>query len=301
MTTRNLLHRSCCSSLCAALCSAALLFAFGCDVDGEPAALDEADAAELDAAEAVGEEAAAELELAGAAQDDALPVAPTFQMPFFYHQTWRASTYDGHFPNQNSVDLALVSGSSLGQVVVASAAGTVVDVGPVLSPEGDYYGDYVNIDHGDGWETRYLHIVKSAAIVEGTTVVRGQRLGTVGQYFDMGVHLHYTQLKDGAAVRIAFNGAPINVWQGAKKADGTYPTQDLVSNNIPTGITANLVNGAATASSSAGAGVRAVAICENILKGIESAIEGTRVAAKQTSSVKCPAGFALVDWTYALQ
>lgn len=117
----------------------------------------------------------------------------------------------------------------------------------------------------------------------------------------MGVHLHYTQLKSGAAVRIAFNGTPINVWQGAKKSDGTYPTQELLSNNIPTGITVGFVSGGVTATSLTGAGVRAVALCENVLKHIESSIEGPRVAAKQTSTTKCPAGWLFSDATYALE
>ena len=30
---------------------------------------------------------------------------PKFQMPFMYRQTWRASTYDGHAPDQDSIDL----------------------------------------------------------------------------------------------------------------------------------------------------------------------------------------------------
>lgn len=314
--TMPLFHRFTQSSiLSSSLCVASALIVLGCSPDGDPAALDEAVVTES-GAETDGErrmatpqsanepsgEALAERKLTFDLRDSAMPPAPpVFQMPFFYHQTWRASTYDGHYPNQNSIDLGFVSGNSLGQVVVASAAGTVADVGPVKSPEGDYYGDYVNIDHGDGWETRYLHIVKSAAIVKGSTVVRGQRLGTVGQYHDMGVHLHYTQLKSGAAVRIAFNGTPINVWQGAKKSDGTYPTQELLSNNIPTGITVGFVSGGVTATSSTGAGVRAVALCENLLKHIESSIEGPRVAAKQTSTTKCPAGFLFSDATYALE
>jgi hypothetical protein len=28
---------------------------------------------------------------------------PVFQMPFMCHQTWLATTYDGHYPNPNSL------------------------------------------------------------------------------------------------------------------------------------------------------------------------------------------------------
>lgn len=30
---------------------------------------------------------------------------PSFQMPFMCNQKWRASTYDGHAPDQDSIDL----------------------------------------------------------------------------------------------------------------------------------------------------------------------------------------------------
>ena len=55
---------------------------------------------------------------------------PKFQMPFMYRQTWRASTYDGHAPDQDSIDLIRFSGGknvSLGEPVFASADGTVVE------------------------------------------------------------------------------------------------------------------------------------------------------------------------------
>ena len=55
---------------------------------------------------------------------------PAFQMPFMCHQKWRASTYDGHAPDQDSIDLIHFSGSSnisAGQPVFASAAGKVIE------------------------------------------------------------------------------------------------------------------------------------------------------------------------------
>ncbi len=62
---------------------------------------------------------------------------PLFQMPFACGQTWEASTYDGHWPNQNSIDLAMREDDgnniSEGQPVLASAAGTVLEVGTDFS------------------------------------------------------------------------------------------------------------------------------------------------------------------------
>ena len=57
---------------------------------------------------------------------------PKFQMPFMYRQTWRASTYDGHAPDQDSIDLLRFSGGknvSHGEPVFASADGTVRALG----------------------------------------------------------------------------------------------------------------------------------------------------------------------------
>jgi len=57
---------------------------------------------------------------------------PHFQMPVACGQTWEASTYDGHWPNQNSIDLGEWSADDTnigqGEPVLASAAGTVLDV-----------------------------------------------------------------------------------------------------------------------------------------------------------------------------
>jgi murein DD-endopeptidase MepM/ murein hydrolase activator NlpD len=224
---------------------------------------------------------------------------PVFQMPFFYHQKWRASTYTGHYPNQNSIDLSRIDGAGEGAVVVASAGGTIVDVGPVLSSTGVYYGDYVNIDHGGGWETRYLHIVKAPSAVEGMKVVRGQRLGTVGKYNDMGVHLHYTQLKDGVAVRVAFNGTAINVHMGAVRSDGTFPTQDLISNNAPADISVVPTSNGASVSCKEGCGIRAAVECVNV-KDLESVQHGSFVAAGETSKAKAFAGWTVTDRFYEL-
>ena len=42
--------------------------------------------------------------LASSAAEAAGP-RPFFQMPFACGQTWEASTYDGHWPDQDSIDL----------------------------------------------------------------------------------------------------------------------------------------------------------------------------------------------------
>jgi murein DD-endopeptidase MepM/ murein hydrolase activator NlpD len=226
-----------------------------------------------------------------------IPPRPLFQMPFFVHQTWMASTYNGHYPNQNSIDLRRYSGTtnvSEGESVVASASGTISEVGPVLSPEGDYYGDYVYIDHEGGWQTRYLHIEKVASWAPGMSIVRGQLVGTVGKYHDMEPHLHYTQLWAGFAFRVVFNGVSINVHKGTEQPDGTYPTQNLTSNNAPTGctMTGNSVK------CSAGAAVRVVVECYLPHTGADVIRRGPWVAAKATSSASCGGGLEMMGASY---
>ena len=83
---------------------------------------------------------------------------PHFQMPVACGQTWEASTYNGHWPNQNSIDLGEWSANDTnigqGEPVLASAAGTVLDVFTDL-PAGD---NRVYLDHGGGWVTHYIHL-----------------------------------------------------------------------------------------------------------------------------------------------
>lgn len=233
---------------------------------------------------------------------------PVFQMPFYANQSWRASTYDdttaetNHWPNSNSIDLVRILGNneinSEGQVVVASADGTVAEVGPVYDPDTDeYYGDYVYIDHEDGWQTMYLHIIKSSSILVDNTVVRGQRLGTIGKYLTMGVHLHFTQLKDGVAVRIAFSGTLINVHKDAKLASGKFPTQVIISHNHPSGCGVKGVPDGASASCAKGAAVRAVVQCLKS-SGMEYTRYGPWVAAKATSVAKGAPADTVTDMSF---
>ena len=69
-------------------------------------------------------------------------------------------------------------------------------------------------------------------------------------------HLHYVQIQNGNAVRVTFDGVAIGVHAGAKKPDGAYPTQNLKSNNRPTGITKKSLDNGASVTCERGAGLR---------------------------------------------
>ena len=89
-----------------------------------------------------------------------LTARPPFQLPFKCGQTWRASTYDGHYPDQDSLDLLRFQGTtniSADQDVLASAAGTVIEAHDTNS-EDPPYGSVVTIEHEGGWKTQYIHL-----------------------------------------------------------------------------------------------------------------------------------------------
>lgn len=80
-----------------------------------------------------------------------------------------------------------------GELVYAVADGVVRDV--IRSRKG--LGNIVEIDHGDGYTTRYA-LLGDISVPKGRRVQRGQKIGTVG--ISAGVyapHLHYEVLKDG--------------------------------------------------------------------------------------------------------
>ena len=159
---------------------------------------------------------------------------PDFQMPFSCSQEWAASTYNGHWPDQDSIDLGEWNGStnmSEREPVLASADGEVLNV--FTDSDG---GNRVYLDHGDGWVTHYLHLAYLPPLSIGQQVAQGQVIGHVGNSGTEAMHLHYTQLADGAAVRIAFDGTLINTHAGNMASWNTWGTSNaekLTSTNCP--------------------------------------------------------------------
>ncbi len=127
---------------------------------------------------------------------------PLIQLPFPCGQVWAGQTRSNHSP-VNSVDFN--RDGDLGDTVVAAAGGKVTRV----DNEGSVsYGRWVEIDHGNGYRTRYAHLSTQAVSV-GQSVSRGQKVGTVGSTGgSTGPHLHFEVRHDGVAVRPSFNGAP---------------------------------------------------------------------------------------------
>ena len=167
-------------------------------------------------------------------------VRPPFQLPFKCGQTWRASTYDGHYPDQDSLDLLRfdrTTNISAGEDVLASAAGKVIEAHDTNS-EDPPYGSVVTIEHEGDWKTQYIHLDDALSVKKHDKVGRGQKIGTVGGniaiFGKANAHLHYTQWSGSSGVRSVFNGVATAVHAGAAKdANGNYPTENLVSANCP--------------------------------------------------------------------
>ena len=80
--------------------------------------------------------------------------------------------------------------NTLNTPIVASANGTVVKV--VNEKNGGRSGNYIVIDHGNGYQTAYLHLNQFADIKPGDFVGQGWVIGYMGKTGSAkGVHLHF--------------------------------------------------------------------------------------------------------------
>lgn len=96
---------------------------------------------------------------------------------------YRHDPFKKDFRLHSGIDLA----GPMGEPIYATGNGKVIQVGY------DYfgYGQFVIIDHGFGYKTRYAHL-KSSAVAIGDSVERGDiiaQMGSSGK--STGVHLHY--------------------------------------------------------------------------------------------------------------
>ncbi|MDD5937384.1 MAG: peptidoglycan DD-metalloendopeptidase family protein [Clostridiales bacterium] len=96
-----------------------------------------------------------------------------------------ASTY------HRGVDIGGAQGAS----IVAALPGTVTEASYSVSG-----GNYVNIDHGNGFVTRYLHCSK-LLVSPGDKVTKGQTIALVGSTgISTGPHLHFSVVLNGTYV-----------------------------------------------------------------------------------------------------
>ncbi len=151
---------------------------------------------------------------------------PLFQLPFPCGESWRLSTYAGH--DDFDIDMIANSGTTNNRPILASYGGRVVRSG--WDSGG---GNYVRIDHGNGWQTLYLHMIAPPPVSVGQVVTRGQLIGRVGSTGNSsGPHLHYEQLRDGAKVESWFNGVPSGITtDGHPAGEPQSPPRNVTSAN----------------------------------------------------------------------
>jgi len=102
---------------------------------------------------------------------------------------WRSSGW------HNGIDLIRGGGGALGTPVIASQSGRV----EVVQRSSSGYGNMVLINHGNGYKTRYAHMVKGSIRVSvGDYVEAGQTIGKVGSTGNStGPHLHFEVIYKG--------------------------------------------------------------------------------------------------------
>lgn len=105
---------------------------------------------------------------------------------------WRSYPLD---PSRRDFHMGVDISSGTNSPVVAAKAGTVT------ASNSGYnwgYGNYVDIDHGDGLMTRYAHLAPGWKASVGQKVAAGERIGTQGTTgASTGVHLHFEIHKNG--------------------------------------------------------------------------------------------------------
>jgi murein DD-endopeptidase MepM/ murein hydrolase activator NlpD len=103
----------------------------------------------------------------------------------------RADPFDGREAFHKGVDFA----GSVGDKVISVAAGVVTWAG-----ERSGFGKLVEINHGDGFVTRYAHNQRTLVSV-GQTVKRGEALALMGSSGrSTGPHVHFEVLRNGRQV-----------------------------------------------------------------------------------------------------
>jgi murein DD-endopeptidase MepM/ murein hydrolase activator NlpD len=100
----------------------------------------------------------------------------------------RVDPFTGTLAQHPGVDFSAPSGTP----ILAAASGKVIAAG-----KDPAYGNYVEIEHADGFTTKYGH-ARKLNVKEGQVVARGQMIAEVGSTGrSTGPHLHYEVLLDG--------------------------------------------------------------------------------------------------------
>jgi len=106
---------------------------------------------------------------------------------------YRHDPFNGEFRMHTGVDLS----GSVGEPIYATGNGKVVEVGFDFFG----YGNFIIVDHGFGYKTRYAHL-RSSLVAMGRIVKRGEQIAVMGNTGrSTGTHLHY---------EVIYRNSPVN-------------------------------------------------------------------------------------------
>lgn len=98
--------------------------------------------------------------------------------------------------NHDGIDIGGTGGNLNGQAADSIGGGKVAEVGY----DENGYGNYVVVDHGDGYTSLYGHLQK-ATVKQGETVSAGQQVGVIGSTgSSTAPHLHLRVRKNGQSI-----------------------------------------------------------------------------------------------------
>ena len=106
---------------------------------------------------------------------------------------YRKDPFHGDYRMHSGVDIS----GPIGEIIYATGNGKVIQVGHDFFG----YGNFVMIDHGFGYKTRYAHL-KNATVTLGRIVKRGEQIGLMGNTGrSQGPHVHY---------EVIYKNSPVN-------------------------------------------------------------------------------------------
>ena len=140
----------------------------------------------------------------------------------------------GENKTHKGIDIA----ASTGTAVRAAADGTVSHIGHDMSKTSGY-GNYVTLDHDNGYQTRYAHLSKVSVQIR-QKVRKGEKIGEVGETgAATGPHLHFEVEKNGSFIDPStVMGKNVSAVSGnTKSSQDTRPAwmqagAELVSNRL---------------------------------------------------------------------
>ncbi|MDD5789665.1 MAG: M23 family metallopeptidase [Spirochaetia bacterium] len=117
------------------------------------------------------------------------PISQSYRISSYFGR--RQDPFSGVLSEHTGVDLACPTGTPIN----ATMSGKIVKTGWT-----NIFGNYVIINHGNGYQTLYAHMSKILCRT-GQSVSQGTRIGLVGSTgYSTGPHLHFTVYKNGRLV-----------------------------------------------------------------------------------------------------